>query len=104
MSRIDELDGIKICVGYQREGKKLDCFPTQMSVLEEVTPTYETHPGWKTDTSQIHDYHDLPKAAKDYLDRISELIKTDISIISIGPERDDTIILEESQRLQRLVH
>jgi adenylosuccinate synthase len=100
---LDELDGIKICVGYQRAGEKLDRFPTQMSVLEEVTPIYETHPGWKTDTSRINDYHDLPKAARDYLDRISELIKTDISIISIGPERDETIILEESPGLQRLV-
>ena len=100
---LDELDGIKICVGYQREGEELDHFPTQMSILEEVTPIYETHPGWKADTSQINDYHDLPKAARDYLDRISELIKTDISIISIGPERDETIILEESPGLQRLV-
>lgn len=101
---LDELDEIKICVGYEREGKILDRFPMQMSVLEEVTPTYETHPGWKTDTSKMQDYQDLPKAARDYLDRISKLIKTDISIISIGPERDETIILEESPRLQKLVH
>lgn len=101
---LDELDEIRICVGYEREGKILDRFPMQMSVLEEVTPTYETHPGWKTDTSKIQDYQDLPKAARDYLDRISKLIKTDISIISIGPERDETIILEESPRLQKLVH
>ena len=101
---LDELDEIRICVGYEREGKILDRFPMQMSVLEEVIPTYETHPGWKTDTSKIQDYQDLPKAARDYLDRISNLIKTDISIISIGPERDETIILEESPRLQKLVH
>ena len=101
---LDELDEIRICVGYEREGKILDRFPMQMSVLEEVTPTYETHPGWKTDTSKIQDYQDLPKAARDYLDRISKLIKTDISIISIGPERDETIILEESPRLRKLVH
>lgn len=101
---LDELDEIKICVGYEREGKILDRFPMQMSVLEEVNPTYETHPGWKTDTSKMQDYQDLPKAARDYLDRISKLIKTDISIISIGPERDETIILEESPRLQKLVH
>jgi len=101
---LDELDEIRICVGYEREGKILDRFPMQMSVLEEVTPTYETYPGWKTDTSKIQDYQDLPKAARNYLDRISKLIKTDISIISIGPERDETIILEESPRLQKLVH
>ena len=85
------------------KGRSWTAFPCQMSVLEEVIPTYETHPGWKTDTSKIQDYQDLPKAARDYLDRISKLIKTDISIISIGPERDETIILEESPRLQKLV-
>ncbi len=100
---LDELEEIKICVGYKREGKSLDHFPMQMSVLEEVIPIYETHPGWKTDTSKISDYDALPEAARYYLDRISELIKTDISIISIGPERDETIILEESPRLQKLV-
>ena len=104
VTKLDVLDEIRICVGYEREGKILDRFPMQMSVLEEVTPTYETYPGWKTDTSKIQDYQDLPKAARDYLDRISKLIKTDISIISIGPERDETIILEESPRLQKLVH
>ena len=101
---LDELDEIKICVGYQYEGKDLDCFPTQMSVLAEIVPKYETHRGWKTDTSEIHDYHALPRAARDYLDRISELIKTDISIISIGPEQGETIILEESLRIPKLVH
>ncbi len=101
---LDELDEIKICVVDEREGKALDRFPMQMSVLEKVTPTYETHPGWKTDTSMFHYYHALPKASRYYLDRISALINTDISIISIGPERDETIILEESPRLQKLVN
>ncbi len=101
---LDELEEIKICSGYQYEGKDLDYFPTQMSVLEEIMPIYETHRGWETDTSQIHDYHALPRPARDYLDRISELIKTDISIISIGPEQGETIILEESLRIPKLAH
>ncbi len=99
---LDEMDEIKICIGYQYEGKDLDCFPTQMSVLEEIMPIYETHRGWQTDTSEIDDYHALPRPARDYLDRISELIKTDISIISIGPEQGETIILEESLRIPKL--
>ena len=101
---LDELGELKICKGYQHEGQELEFFPTQMSVLEQVTPVYQTCPGWKTDTSQIQEYHLLPQPARDYLDRISELIQTDISIISIGPDRDETIILEESPHLQQLLH
>ncbi|MDA2933294.1 adenylosuccinate synthase [Acidobacteria bacterium AH-259-D05] len=101
---LDELDEIKICKGYQQGDTILEFFPTQMSVLEEITPVYETCPGWKTDTSQIQDYDQLPQRAREYLNRISELIQTDISIISIGPNRDETIILEESPRLQQLLH
>ena len=100
---LDELDEIKICVGYQHQGGTLEFFPTQVGLLQEVTPIYEDCPGWKRDTSKIHRYDDLPQRAKSYLNRISELIKTDISIISIGPDRSETIILEESPRLQKLL-
>lgn len=101
---LDELDEIKICRGYEYQGKRLDSFPAQMMILEEVRPVYDTCPGWKTDTSQIQEYDELPQEARDYLNRISELIETDISIISIGPDRKETIILEESSRLQRLLN
>jgi adenylosuccinate synthase len=75
-----------------------------MMVLETVTPVYETWPGWKTDTSQAQEYDQLPQQARDYLNRISELIQTDISIISIGPDRKETIVLEESPHLQPLLN
>ncbi|MEE8348715.1 MAG: adenylosuccinate synthase [Acidobacteriota bacterium] len=101
---LDELEEIRLCTGYEYKGEKLTAFPTQMSVLEEVNPVYESCPGWKTDTSKIQDYDDLPQQARDYLNRISELIQTDISIISIGPDRKETIILEESPRLQPLLN
>ncbi len=99
---LDQLDEIRICVGYEVRGEPMRFFPTDVSVLGKVTPVYETHPGWKTDTSQIQNYRDLPDRARAYLLRISQLIKTDISIISIGPNRSETIILEESPRLQKL--
>lgn len=101
---LDELDEIKICRDYEYKGQRLESFPTQMSVLEEVTSVYDTCPGWKTDTSQIQEYDELPQEARDYLNLISELIETDISIISIGPDRHETIILEESPRLQQLLN
>ncbi|MFB3904957.1 MAG: adenylosuccinate synthase [Acidobacteriota bacterium] len=99
---LDELDEINICVGYQFRGEKMRFFPTDMAVLNEVKPVYETHQGWKQDTSRIRRYQDLPQLARSYLARLSELIDTDISIISTGPNRSETIILEESPRLQKL--
>jgi adenylosuccinate synthase len=99
---LDELEEIKICVGYRYRSKRMDFFPTEISVLEQVEPLYESHPGWKTDTTRIQDYRDLPEEAKSYLDRISEHIDREISIISTGPNRAETIIMEENPRLQAL--
>jgi adenylosuccinate synthase len=101
---LDELEEIKICTGYEHQGELLDSFPAQMSVLQEVKPVFVSCPGWRTDTSQIQEYDELPLQARDYLNRISDLIQTDISIISIGPDRKETIILEESPRLQPLLN
>lgn len=99
---LDELDEIKICVGYEYRGERLGFFPTDRGVLEEVKPLYETHPGWKSDSSDVQEYDDLPDGAKNYLQRISELIEADISIVSIGPDRSETIILKDSPSLQKL--
>ena len=100
---LDEMDEIEICVGYRYQGKELEFFPTQVSVLEEVEPIYQTCAGWKTDTSRIQTFQDLPEPAKKYIGVLSSLTGTDISIISIGPERDETITLEESPRLRKLL-
>lgn len=99
---LDELDEIRICVGYQYRGRRMTFFPTDLTLLEEVEPLYESHPGWMTDTTPLQEYHQLPPKAKSYLNRISELTGTDISIISTGPNRAETIIMEESPRLQSL--
>src|SRR5690606_33110895 len=99
---LDDLDEILICTGYRYRGQLLEHFPTTIQVLAEVEPVYESHPGWKEDTSTIKDYRDLPEAARRYLDRLSELVETDISIISTGPDREETIVLEESPRLQKM--
>ncbi|HSR67436.1 MAG TPA: adenylosuccinate synthase [Acidobacteriota bacterium] len=100
---LDELDEIKICTGYRYRGETLRFFPVDMEVLDDIEPVYESHPGWKTDTTRIQNYDDLPRQARDYLNRLSDLIKTDISIISLGPDRDETIILEENPRLKALL-
>ena len=99
---LDELDEINVCTSYEHNGEKLQHFPTDVGVLDEVEPIYETHAGWKTDTSRIHRYEDLPEQARQYLSRLSALIETDISIISLGPGRTETITMEESPRLTKL--
>jgi len=87
------LDEIKVCVGYEINGKKLKTFPTDVNQLMQVKPIYETLPGWKKNISNIKYYDDLPSEAKDYLTFISEQSGFEISIISVGPSRQQTIEL-----------
>lgn len=90
---LSQLDEIKICVAYEQNGKKINTFPTNAHRLEKVTPVYETLPGWKTDISGIRSYSELPAATKDYLSFMSEQCGFEISIISVGPKRNQTIEL-----------
>jgi adenylosuccinate synthase len=92
---LDELDKIKICVGYQINGKRHDHIPSLAEDLECVSPIYETLPGWKSSTTDILDYDYLPPNAKDYLKQIEILCGIPISMISIGPQREKTILLED---------
>ena len=97
LTRLDILDTfpeIKICTGYRHNGKLLNEFPASLKVLGEVEPVYETLPGWNTDTSGIREYGQLPPNCRRYVERIGELAKTRIGIVSVGPDRDQTIVLE----------
>ncbi len=89
---LDELDEIKICTAYEYNGVKITEFPPSLSVLEQCTPVYESVPGWKKDTSKIKDFNLLPEKTKAYLKRIEELSGVEIKIVSVGPEREATII------------
>ena len=100
---LDELDEVKICTGYRYQGRSLQHFPTEVRVLDEVEPVYESWPGWRQTTAGATRYDQLPEQARTYLDRLSELVGTDISMISLGPERSSTIILEQSPRLRSLL-
>ena len=91
---LSEFDEIKVCVGYELNGKKLNTFPSTASILEKVTPVYETLPGWKQDISKARSYDELPSETKDYLKFISEKAGFEISIVSVGPRRSETIILD----------
>ena len=90
---LSNLDEIKVCIGYELDGKRLKSFPTSVDILEKVVPIYETLPGWKTDITEVRSYDDLPQATKDYLAFITEHSGFEVSIISVGPKRSQTIEL-----------
>ena len=92
---LDELDEIKICVGYDLKGKKLDYFPAASEDQFNVKPIYKTFPGWKTSTQGIRNMVDLPENAKKYIYALEDFISAKISSISTSPERDDTILIED---------
>ena len=88
------LDELKICIGYEVKGKRLNEFPASLKVLAECTPLYEALPGWSEEISTIRQFGDLPQTTKTYLKRVEELTETPIQIVSVGPGRDETIVLK----------
>ena len=90
---LDSFDEIKMCVGYKYKGEILNEIPASLKVLAEVEPVYETFPGWKQDISGIRSYDELPENAKKYLERMAEVTGVAVGIVSVGPNRDETIIV-----------
>jgi adenylosuccinate synthase len=93
---LDPLAEIPVCVGYRHEGKMISELPTDMDVFEACEPVYETLPGWKTSTLGARDYNDLPPLARAYVERLAELVRGEIGIVSTGPERNDTLMRSKS--------
>ena len=93
---LDDFDEIKMCVNYKFDGKILNEMPASLKVLAKVEPVYETFKGWKTDISKIRNYEDLPENAKKYLQRMSEVTNINIGIVSVGPNRDQTIVVAKN--------
>jgi adenylosuccinate synthase len=87
------LDELKICTAYELNGERRDTFTSDSFVLEECKPVYETLPGWKQDLTTARKASDLPKEARAYVDRISELLNLPVSVASVGPDRAQTIML-----------
>jgi adenylosuccinate synthase len=92
---LDELDELKICVGYKYKGKLYEEMPSELAVLEKGVPQYITMPGWKESTIGITKYEKLPKKARAYVEKICRLSGMKPAIISTGARRDETIILEQ---------
>ncbi len=94
LTKLDILDGlesIKICTHYEYEGRRYDLFPTDTQLLEKVKPVFITLQGWQTETSEIKDFKELPKAAIEYVHTLQALLKTPIKTIFVGPDRQQTL-------------
>jgi adenylosuccinate synthase len=97
LTRLDILDGfpsVKICVGYQVNGKGIDRFPSNTNLLEKCQPVYEELPGWDEPTASATNMSQLPKNAVAYVKRIEDLMRCRAQIISTGPRREETILRE----------
>lgn len=88
---LSRFDSINICVAYELNGERLETFPTDLTLLAQCQPIYETLPGWSTDITHAQDWDDLPLQARGYVARIEELQGIPASFISVGPRRDQTI-------------
>ncbi len=92
---LDGLDEIKICVGYELDGQRLDYYPASQIDQARVTPVYETMEGWKQSTYGARSWGALPASAVKYVRHIEELIEAPVSMLSTSPERDDTILMRD---------
>lgn len=98
ITRLDILDGldtINICKGYMYKGIELKEYPESLNILQDVEPVYEELPGWKTDISGCKSYDELPENARYYVERISQLVGVPLGIVSVGPDRSQTIVLHD---------
>ena len=93
---MDNMEEIKICVGYMRDGREYDIMPFGAELVIECTPIYKTMPGWNVSTAGVTKYEDLPQNAKNYLEEIAKIVDTPIDIVSTGPDRKETILINQN--------
>ena len=97
LTRLDVLDrfeSLKVCVAYMINGQRVETFPSSRAALEAAAPVYEELPGWQTDTSHCRRFDELPPNAQTYVRRIEELIRAPAALVSVGPERDQAILVD----------
>ena len=88
---LDELEEIKVGVGYKLNGASISTFPANLEDVANLEVEYETFKGWTTDTTKCSSWNDLPANAKNYLARISALLKVPITWVGTGPKRENMI-------------
>ena len=87
---LDSFDNIKACVAYRKNGEEIDYFP--YNIEEGIEPVYKEIPGWKTDMTKFTSEDQFPQEFNDYIEFLEAELETPIKIISIGPDRDQTIV------------
>ena len=96
LTKLDVLsafDTVKVCTAYECDGKTYDYFPMQQSVLFHAKPVYEELPGWKgVDITGCRTFEELPENAQRYVEYLEQITGVRISIIAVGPDRDQTIM------------
>jgi adenylosuccinate synthase len=88
------LPQIQVCVAYELDGRRITNFPSHVDDLRRAQPVYETLPGWQQEITDVRKYSDLPDNARRYLQRISEVVGRPIEIASVGPDREQTILVK----------
>ncbi len=88
---LDTFDEVKLCVAYERDGRRVSGYPDRLVDLAAVTPVYETFPGWKRSLTECREVGDLPSQARDYLAAVEKHIGVPISFVGTGPERDQYV-------------
>ena len=89
------LDQLKVCVGYDIEGQRIESRPASMKKMAQCRPIYKEMPGWQEDISQARQVNDLPENARAYIRTIEEITDVPVSFISVGPGRDETIVVRD---------
>jgi adenylosuccinate synthase len=89
------LDQVPVCVAYEVDGERLDEMPMTQTDYHHARPVYEAFPGWWDDISACRTFRDLPKAAREYVDALESMIGTPLSVIGVGPGRDESIVVRD---------
>jgi adenylosuccinate synthase len=90
---LSDLDELRIATAYELDGERIDYFPSDAYLLERCHPVFETLPGWRGDVSAARKPADLPVAARRYVDRLAQLLGLPVSMVSVGPDRVQTIFM-----------
>ena len=96
LTKLDVLTGLerlKVCTGYRLDGQNISRLPANIKEVERLEPIYEELPGWEEDITKVRDFADLPQATKDYIHWIEEFTGVPVVIVSVGPAREQTIML-----------
>jgi len=93
LDALDNFDSIKVCTAYKVNDAHISHIPADPSTLENVEPYFEEFPGWKASTSDARKWQDLPEEARNYIDRLSHILQVPVAMISVGPHRDQSIIV-----------